>query len=92
MFTMEQNKKNKEQSQANEPIVHYSTGGKKLVFFSSFEQQEEYELKQMASLTKDELLNKLEDMRKFFLRDHLLPDGNWAPVKRIITIIKATTQ
>ena len=89
---MDQNKKTKEQSQVNEPAIHYSPGGKKLVFFNSFEQQEEYELKQMASLSKDELLNKLEDMRKFFLRDHLLPNGNWAPVKRIITILKAKTE
>ena len=71
---------------ANEPVAAY--GAKRIHFFKSFEEQEEYELIQMAALSPKELLNKLEMMRRFFLRTYLTADGNWPPLKRIITITK----
>ncbi len=78
--------KKQKNAKVKEPIIQYGKGEKKIIFFHSFEQQEEYELKQMALLTKAERMKRLEEMRKFFLQKFLLPDGNWVPVARTITI------
>ena len=61
-------------------------------FFNSFEKQQEFERKQMASLTPDKLLANLEYMRKFFLRQYLLPDGTWPSLSKIITLQQPHTQ
>lgn len=71
-------------SQANEPQAVYRNA--KIKIFHSFEEQEEYELQKMALLTREELLNKLEKMRKIFLKKYLLPNGSWPPISRIITM------
>jgi hypothetical protein len=46
-------------NQVNEPIAEYKS--REIKFFGSFEEQEEYELKQMALLSSQEIL---EQMRK----------------------------
>lgn len=70
-------------SEVNEPIAFY--GVPSLHIFKSAEEQEEFELIQMANRTPEESLNKLEAMRRFFFKEYLLPNGKWPPVKRIIT-------
>jgi hypothetical protein len=77
---------NIEPNQSNEPLGTYANG--KIIFFKSFDEQEEYERRKMASLSHDELIDKLENMRKFFFKKYLLPDGSWPPLERIITIQK----
>jgi len=52
-------KKKKETNELKEPVVGY---GHNLVFFNSFEEQEEYELREMALLSPLEIL---QQMRKF---------------------------
>jgi hypothetical protein len=71
----------------SEPEVIYSSSKRrKLILFKSFEQGEEYELRTMAAKTPEQRMHKLEAMRKFFLREYLTADGNWKPIKRIITM------
>ncbi|MCB0472603.1 MAG: hypothetical protein KDC56_06050 [Flavobacteriaceae bacterium] len=79
-------------AEAREPLTFYADTGKKIVFFQSHKQQEIYELKQMAAMTPAERLHKLEEMRKFFLRQFLLPNGDWPPVRRTITFTKPVTE
>jgi hypothetical protein len=50
----------KQINEVNEPAVDYSAG--KIRSFNSFEEQEEYELKQMAALDPKQIL---EQLRKF---------------------------
>ena len=69
-----------------EPISLYKRGEIKI--FHSFEEQEEYQLQQMANRSYKERLEHLEMLRKFFLKDYLLPNGEWAPIEKIITIQK----
>ena len=78
------NKKATEKT-AKESAVAYK---RELKNFNSFEEQAEYELKQMAKLTPVQLMDKLEQMRKIFLKQYLLPDGSWQPIKKIIQIQK----
>ncbi len=76
---------NKSDKELNEPSVGYNR--KEIMVFYSAEEQADYERKIMASLTHEELLSKLEAMRKFFLRDYLLPNGEWPPLSKKIRIL-----
>jgi len=79
-------KNNSTKQKAEEPSSSYNRGEIKI--FHSFEEQEEYQLQKMSNRTYKERLDHLELLRKFFLREYLLPDGNWAPIEKIITIQK----
>lgn len=52
--------KKKQSNEVNEPAVGYTVG--KMPVFNSFDAQEEYELKQMAALSPNQIL---EQLRKF---------------------------
>ncbi len=68
-----------------EPITAYEKSVIKI--FKSFEEQAEYQLQQMAKRTKLELMDKLEELRIHFLKEHLLPNGKWKPIEKKITIM-----
>lgn len=68
----------------NEPIAVY--GDTRIHIFKSFEEQKEFKVLEMAKLSPTQLMDKLEAMRKIFLRNYLLPDGNWKPIEKTITI------
>jgi hypothetical protein len=72
--------------EVNEPAVGH--GKRTIHFFNSFEEQEEFQRAEMAKLNHEELMTKLEMMRKFFLREHLLPNGKWPSLSKVITIQK----
>jgi len=73
-------------NKVSEPQAVYGTS---IQFFSSHDEQEDFHRRQMAGLTPRELLDKLEEMRKIFLKEYLLQDGTWPFLKRIITFKKA---
>jgi hypothetical protein len=80
-----------DQNKVNEPGVEYSPAGKStrtITFFKSFEEAELHGLRQMASHTYEERLANLEILRKRTYHHLLLPNGQWPPLKRIITIEK----
>ncbi|MGQ0828978.1 MAG: hypothetical protein ACT4ON_11365 [Bacteroidota bacterium] len=77
-------------SLVKEPLVSY--GDKSIHVFNSFKEQEEYLRKKMAELSPKELMNKLEEMRKFFMRDQLLSNGNWPALEKKITIQEPKTK
>jgi hypothetical protein len=81
-----------ENDQVNEPEVGYglTPANRKITFFNSFEEAEEYGLKEMASHSYAERLKNLEIIRKRTFRHLLLPDGKWPKVERIIIIEKGT--
>jgi cupin superfamily acireductone dioxygenase involved in methionine salvage len=63
--------------------------GNTIHVFNSFDEQEEFHRKEMAALTPRELLSKLEEMRKIFLKEYLHKDGKWPAIKKIIRFKKA---
>ena len=81
---MEEEPKNK----AEEPAVEF--GKKKITFFNSFDEAEEFQLRKMAKRTHLERMQHLEILRKRANSDYLLPDGSWPPLAKTITIIYAT--
>ena len=73
----------KKVSQVNETVGIYK---QEIHFFSSMGGQEEYSRKKMAAMSPAELLDKLEEMRRFFLSKYLDSNGNWRPLAKKITI------
>ena len=73
-------------SEVNEPAISY--GKRTIHVFKSFAEEEQFKLKKMAAMTPEQLMDTLEAMRRFFLKEHLLADGKWKPLERIITIRK----
>lgn len=57
----EKPKKKKDENEVNDPGVSYGEGKNRIVFFKSFEEQEEYNAKVAAAFTP---LECLEHMRK----------------------------
>ncbi len=74
----------------NKPEAAYgaSPSQKKIRFFNSFDEAEEYGLKEMARHSHEERLKNLEVLRRRTFNYLLLPNGKWPPLKRIITIEK----
>lgn len=74
----------------NEPIKpdEFSDNYKRrsIAVFSSFEDQELYEIQKNNSLSPEERIEKLEKLRKIFLKQYLLPNGNWPSLSRTISI------
>jgi hypothetical protein len=76
----------------NEPTAGYglTSSEKKIIFFNSFDEAEEYGLRQMANHSHAQRLANLETIRKRTYSYLLLPDGSWPPIARIIVIEKAS--
>jgi hypothetical protein len=66
----------------------FASGRKTITYFKSFEEARDYGRQQMASRSPKERLEVLEEMRKHFLKDFLLPDGKWPPIQPVIAIKK----
>ena len=82
----------KDENNLGEPEVQYGSvqPPKKITFFNSFEEAEEFGLKEMASHSYEERLRNLAAIRRRTYSHLLLPNGKWPPLKRIITIEKGT--
>ena len=63
---------------------------KKITFFNSFEEAEQYGLREMASHSYEQRLANLETIRKRTYSHLLLPDGSWPPLDKVIMIEKAS--
>jgi hypothetical protein len=85
-----------EDNKVNEPGVEYRgnkpAAKRSITFFNSFEEAELHSLKQMAAHSPEERLANLEILRKRTWHHLLLPNGQWHPLPRIITIEKGTFQ
>ena len=77
--------------QLNDPAASYSAE-KRITFFSSMQEMDEYKISEMAKLTHEQLLANLDLLRKFVLREHLSKDGLWPNLARTITIKKPKTE
>ena len=78
-----------EKNIVNDPASEYANNqnGKKITFFNSFDEMEDFGRLKMAKMTPAERLDTLDQMRKFFYNEYLNPDGTWPPLDRVITII-----
>lgn len=65
-----------------------STAFKSVRIFSSFEEAEKYEVKERASLSHDDRLKHVEELRKQVFHQHLLPEGIWPPLSKTFKIMK----
>jgi hypothetical protein len=74
----------------NEPQAEYQPvkPKKTITFFNSFEEMEEDRYKYLASLSYEQRLINLENLRKQIYHSLLLPDGTWPLLSRKLTIIK----
>jgi hypothetical protein len=82
----EENKK--EKNIVNEPSAHYNAttdNSKKIIFFKSFEEENEYTAKLRALLSYDERMIYAEQLRRIVFSQYLLPDGNWMPVAKVLS-------
>ena len=75
-----------------EPEAAYSANSSKktIRFFNSFDEAEEYGLREMANHSHEERLRNLQILRKRIYSEYLLPDGTWPRMERKLTIIKAS--
>lgn len=87
MSDEENNLNNVNSNELNEPSASYFSK-KQIQIFNSFEEQSDYHLQKMALQTPEESLQRLDELRRIFYKDYLLPDGSWPPIAKIITIKK----
>ena len=80
----EENKGKEENKEANEPPLSYGSGINRMVFFNSFEEQEEYTAKVAAALTP---LECMQHMRKLINLSYRMDgiDFNNPPTQHSIT-------
>ncbi len=74
----------------NEPEAIYdaTSSKKKITFFNSFDEAEEYKLRQMAKHSHEERLSNLEVIRKRTYMRPLLSNGKLPSLERVIIIVK----
>lgn len=70
-----------------EPSVSYFSK-KEIHIFNSFEEQNDFHLQKMALQSHEECLQKLDELRRIFYKEYLLPDGSWPPIAKVITVKK----
>ena len=63
---------------------------KKITIFNSFDEAEEYRLRNMASHTHEQRMENLAALRKSTYKKPLLPDGSIPPLRKVITVIYAS--
>ena len=81
-----------EKNKLNEPGAEYVKPAvdntRSITFFNSFDEAELQGLKEMAAHTHHERMANLEIIRKRNYSHLLLPNGQWPPLQKVITIIK----
>ena len=81
-------KDEKKENELNEPSVEYRTNQqKRITFFKSFEEENEYTHKMRAATSYEERLSNLEERRKI-VYNAPLKNGEWFPLLRKFTVIK----
>jgi len=68
----------KENHNVEEPNITFKT----VRVFNSFEEADEYEAKKRASMSHDERLRIVEELRKKIFSQYLLPDGKWPTLSK----------
>ena len=79
----------KKKTKVNEPVNDFIDLQKlkSITFFNSLNEMEDFDRLKMARMTGEERMEKLEQMRNFFYKEYLNPDGTWPPLDRVIRII-----
>lgn len=84
------------ENKVNEPAADYvkplPDNKRSITFFKSFEEAELHGLKEMAAHSHAQRLINLEIIRKRTYAHLLLPNGEWPPLKRVITIEKGSIE
>lgn len=82
---MAENEENNIQK-AEEPLLGYIKKPA-IHFFESLEALTDYEREMMRNRTPIERMKKLDMLRKLSFKNQLLPNGEWQPIVKKITII-----
>ena len=82
-------KKTKKVSEVGEPAVTYEK--RRIVFFNSFEEENEYTAKKRAEVPYDERMMNIEELRKRVFNKYLLPDNSWRSIKKVFKIMPPYT-
>ena len=94
MKTTKTSKKKKiKSSRAMESRSSYRTGdaNRRVLFFSSFEEENEFVAKERAALSYDERMTHAEKLRKRIFSKFLLPGGSWQPIAKVFKIMPPYT-
>lgn len=75
--------------EVNEPRVAY--GEQRIVFFNSFEEENEYVAKERAEIPHDKRMLFIEQLRKRIFNNYLLPDDSWPAIKKVFKIMPPYT-
>lgn len=75
--------------EVKEPMTAYST--RRIVFFNSFEEENEYVAKERAAIPHDKRMMYIEELRKRVFNNYLLPDGKWSPIEKVFKIMPPYT-
>jgi len=86
-------KKKNKPSEFKEPHASYRTKdeNRRIHFFSSFEEENEYVAKERAALSYDERMTNAEELRKRIFSNFLLSAGKWKPVAKVFKIMPPYT-
>jgi hypothetical protein len=71
-------------NKAEEPETAFKT----IRVFDSFEEMNEYDSKQRASLSHGECLQQVEELRKRVFHEHLLPNDRWPPISKTFKVVE----
>ena len=76
-----------------EPYATYRTSdpNKTVRFFSSFEEEYEFVVKERAALSYDERMTYAEELRKRIFSDFLLSVHRWKPIAKVFKIMPPYT-
>lgn len=76
-------------STVNEPLSSY--GDTRIIFFKSFEEENEFAAKERAEIPHDKRMIYIEELRKRIFNKYLLSDGLWSPIEKIFKIMPPYT-
>ena len=83
-------KKYTKSAEARERLAAYEIK-KEIHFFNSFEEENEFTARQRASLSYDERMKNIEQLRKMVFSKYLLDNGSWPPIAKVFKIMKPYT-
>ena len=81
------NKSERDKNKLREPKIDFNT----IRVFDSFEEADEFTVKERASLSYDERLEHIETLRKQVFGQYLLEDGTRPPTSKSFKIMKPYT-
>lgn len=82
-------KTTKKVQEVKEPVFAY--GEKRIVFFNSFKEENEYTAKKRSEMPYDKRMMNIEELRKKIFNKYLTPGNKWYSIKKVFKIMPPYT-